>query len=167
MRRERRMKIDRSHAAHGAHHLVHHAPGLIKKSHFHAPRCMGHPLAIKGLPRPRGDQCTPRCCERTRTAGTGLLRDGTCHFCPPSVFRQPPFLASDVQRCQPIRAGPRFRQFIQAPCMDLVQIKQVQFNGSIRPRSAANVAAQINRRRHHGESKIILMLAKQANPARR
>ena len=166
MRREPRVKIDRSHAAHSAYHLVHHAPRFIKKRHFHAPRRMGQPLAIKGLPRPRGDQCTPRCYERTRTAGTSLLRDGTCHFSPPAVFRQPSFLASYMQCCQPIRPRARFRQFIQVPRVDLIQIEQVQFNRSIRPRSAAKVAAQINRRHNHGESKIILMLAKQANPTR-
>ena len=122
LRRERRMKIDRSHPAHGTHYLVHHAPRFIKKRHFHAPCRMGHPFLIKRLPSPRGDQCTPRCRERTRTARTGLLRNSARHFCPPSVFRQPTLFSGDVKCRQPIRTGAGFRQCIQVPYVDFVHI---------------------------------------------
>ena len=160
------MEINRSNTAHGTHHLVHHASGLIKKGNFYTPSCMRHPFVIESLSCPSSNQCAPCSCERTRTASTGLLRNGTCHFRTPSAFRKPTLLLSHVQRRQPVlpRVGPG--QFIKVPRVDLIQIQKVQFNGLIRPRRAAQLAAQVNGGRSHGQPKIVLMFAKQANSAR-
>ena len=156
-------EIDRSHAAHGTHHLSIMPPGSSKNA---LPRATSHgpPIPIEAFPVRVAINA-----HHAAVSALELLAPACCGMALVASARHPfsgnrP-LASDVQRRQPIRAGP-----VRAmhPSSVWTSSKSSRCNSTVRSeREPANVAAQINRRRHHGESKIILMLAKQANPARR